>query len=180
MLQIYSDMWQNSMNIPLFFDPRLTSTRVTWAGWQVSFLEGIIMWSRLNWKVRRTHWGCARWRSSAGKKARASRFQDRSQPAWPSKRTVRLRLFECFVSSRRRSVWLNHSFTLQVIFSIFHFSLKLNCSSLLYLGLWKTYLRRCRANPGAGGEKPAFLTRGWRQGLQFHIVTNFSLTHLNI
>lgn len=94
------------VNIPVTFHPRLTSTRVTWAGWQVSFLEGIITWSRWNWKVQRTPWGCARWRSSVGKKARASRFWDRSQPVWPSKRTVKLRLSECFASSPHRSVLL--------------------------------------------------------------------------
>lgn len=97
------------------FRPRLTSTRVTWAGWRVSFLEGIIMWSRWNWKVQRTPWGCARWRSSVGKRAKASRFLDRSQPAWPSKRIVRLRLSECFASSPHRYVWILHVCALQFI-----------------------------------------------------------------
>lgn len=92
-----------SMNIPIIFS-RLTSTHVTWAGWQVSSLEGIIMWSKWNWKVQRTHWGCVRWRSSVGKRVRASRFWDRSQPAWPSRRTARPRLSECFASSPHRSV----------------------------------------------------------------------------
>ena len=164
-------MGQSSVNDLVTFPSRLTSTPVTWAGWPVSSLEEIIMWSKWNWKVPKTPWGCGRSRFLAGKKVKASRFLDRSQPAWPNRRTARLRPSEFSASSPHRSVstasakqspdklFIYHATCLFDNGIAFLVLLLIYCGPL---GLWKTNLWRCRTDSRTGGEKSAFVAWGRR------------------